>query len=150
MPEVERKLSNKQLDAELQKVKFKSASDKANFEQVSRQTWFRQYAKGSKAALVKITKKVKRGIRHGKYTYMQLTTGDASRGTVKKMKRPQVNKQLEKTMKKISRKQRENIKQKEKRAPSGRKYSYTEIHEGIHSKRAKEWRKKNKISEKDV
>ena len=154
--DVERQLSNKELDSELSKVTFRSLKSQKIFKEISSQTWFRQYAKGSRGQLKKITEKVKKGIRHGKYSYMSLMTGtpEQPRGTTKKPKKTKAEKKIEQKQAKIKktgvRKQREKIKQEERRAPSGRKYSYTEIHEGLRSKRAKEWRKKQGISEKDV
>lgn len=157
---VEHRLTNKELDAELQKVKFRSKKGKAIFDQITKQTWFRQYARGSNDAKNKIIKKVRKGINHGKYTYMSREDyeKEESQGKEKLTKQQkksqkkgkQVIQKQQKTQKKVERKQREKIKINERKAPSGRKYSSTEIHEGIHSKRAKEYRKKHGIKENDV
>jgi hypothetical protein len=159
---VERRLSNKELDRELSKVVFRNKNQQEIFNQIKETTWFRQYAKGSMDAKNKIIKKVKAGIRHGKFTYASKQLDEESRGFIesRKKKKSTGQKKLEKTQKKIqseqtqkkkkvSRKQREQIKIQERKAPSGRVYSKTEIHEGVKSKRAKEWRKKNNIEEKD-
>lgn len=169
---VERKLSNKELNDELKNVSFRSKEKQNIFEQISEQTWFRQYAKGSKDACKKIIKKVKKGINHGKYTYAIKEIESDVRGTTKEKKQKvkpkqkitkkeetKLKQQKKKTEKKIkepkkvirndNRKKKQIEKMQKDTAPSGRKYSATEIREGKGSARAAAWRKRNKINEND-
>jgi len=157
---VEKRLTNKELDRELSKVKFRNKKQEDIFKQISEQTWFRQYAKGSDIAKNKIIKKVKAGIRHGKFTYASKQLDEESRGFIEGKKKSKGKQRIEKAQKKIakeqkvkkekvSRKRREQIKIQERKAPSGRVYSKTEIHEGIKSKRASAYRKAHGIKETD-
>lgn len=158
----ERKLSNKQLDDALSNVHFSNAEHAKQFDHLSKQTWFRQYAKGSRAAQAKIVKKVRHGIIHDKYTDTNLSQLDEGwKRYYKPPKKSKAQKKLAKTqtkitketetkIKKSNRKQREQIKKQERKAPSGRGYSSTEIHEGIKSKRAQAYRKKHGIPESDA
>lgn len=154
---IERQLSNKEIDGELGKIKFRSEKQAKLFYFNTQQTWFRQYAKGSKAALAKIAKKVKSGIIHQKYGNSPLTTLDDG---WKRFVKPKPQKKLKATKKKIveqqkkvkvksDKKQRQKVKQTERRAPSGRAYSSTEIREGIGSKRASAYREKHGIKKED-
>jgi hypothetical protein len=157
----ERRLSHKDLDKQLSKVQFKDEDSAKLFYHLSGQNWFVQYARGSNAAANKIIKKVKSGIEHKQYTDTNMAQlDDGWKRYYKPPKKSSAKKKLEKEQtkivkeetkksKKVNRKQREKVKAQERKAPSGRAYSNTEIHEGINSKRAKEWRKKNKIKESD-
>jgi hypothetical protein len=161
---VERQLSNDQIDLELAKVQFNNENFAKQFHHQTQQTWFREYGKGSKNMLKKITAKVKHGIKHNKYGESGLNTLDEGwKQFLKPKYKPQaqqsfnntkeqtqlINDQKEGSNKNQRRKGREN-EIMQARAPSGRVYSYTEAHEGITSKRAKEWRKKHDIDESDI
>ena len=118
-------------------------------------------SKGSRFATAKIIKKVKDGIKHNKYGDTGLSQlDDGWKRYYKPPKKSKGQKQLEKDQTKIvkaetkkskiaDRKQREHVKKQERKAPSGRVYSSTEIHEGINSKRAQAYRKKHGIPESD-
>jgi len=158
--EVERQLSNKEIDAELAKVQFSKERHAQLFYFNTEQTWFRQYGSGSKSALNKIIKKVKNGIKHDKYGNSPLTTLDDGWKRFVKPKPTKAKKKLAKTQKKLvteqkkttkkqTRKTREKIKQTERVAPSGRKYSPTEIREGVGSKRAIAYREKHGVDKND-
>ena len=71
---VEKRQTNKQITEHIKHIIFKRDLDKNQstlLKQISEQTWFRQYAKQSKAQTVKITDKIVKGIEEGKYTYAQ-------------------------------------------------------------------------------
>ena len=158
---VERRLSNKEIDEHLGQVKFTKENEAKQFYHLTEQNWFRQYGKGSSAALKKITAKVKKGIKQNKYGGSGQDTLDT--GWKKFMKQKPVTKKQKKIVKekkkvtkdqtviitKASRKEREQVKKKERKAPSGREYSNTEIHEGVGSKRAVAYRKGHKIKKND-
>lgn len=154
---VERQLSNQEIDEELSKIQFRTNKQAKLFYFNTQQTWFRQYAKGSNEALKKITAKVKKGVIHQKYGNSPLTTLDDG---WKRFVKPKPKKKLVKAQKKLveqqkkttekkTRKKRATVKKTERRAPSGREYSDTEIREGVGSKRAQEYRKKHGIKKGD-
>jgi len=164
-------LTNKQLEDELNKIHFKNKGMQDRFNRIKETTWLRQYAKKSKIQLVKIVTKVKKGIKKGKYLsaseYEEFKKGKQIEPHVIKpkiKKKPKVKTTKEdnkavtvkKGKKKISaggkvltRKEKEKVKSNLDTAPSGRKYSYTEIHEGKGSKRAIAYREKNGIKAND-
>lgn len=153
-----KKINDWQLDIFLANVKFKNPEQQKSFDEVSKNTWFRQYAKKSKTARNKITAKVKQGIKHGKYTY---NSGSPEvRGFIMpKPKKAEKQKKITKEVKpknkivkkkgSITRKEREQIKQTIYRSPSGRIYSKSEIREGLGSKRAIAYRRAHGIPEND-
>lgn len=161
---VERMLSNEQINTELSKVQFTNENYAKQFDHVTNQVWFREYAKGSRTMLNKITAKVKRGIKHNKYGETGLNTLDEGwKRFLKPKYRPEAKKAFENTKEQtqIINEQKEGTNKNQRRkereqeilktqAPSGRVYSYTEAHEGITSKRAKEWRRKHDIPEDDI
>ena len=162
----QKKLSSEYIDDYIDKQNLKG-EQKEILKQQAGKTWFRQYAKKSKENLKKITEKVKKGIKHGKYTYDSKDSVGGDRGFVKpkikKEKKQKAGKKKTSGKKKVAGKKkvvsapkkkvvrtfRESEKQKSRVAPSGRQYSKTEIHEGINSKRAKAWREKNGIRADD-
>ena len=155
------RLTNEDLDRKLNSSsKNLSSEQKQIFNKIASKTWFRQYAKRSKENLNKIVEKVKKGVKHGKYTY---ESGFIEEGRgfilpkVKKSKKKQepktknvkVQTQTSKKKTNVKRKQRVVERQKKEIAPSGRQYSATELREGKGSKRAREWRVKHGIPEGD-
>lgn len=168
---MERRLSNKELDRELSKVQFSSNIHQATWDKISNQVWFRQYARGSSVALKKITKKIKDGIKKNKYTTSDLSkpvSGFEKPSKIKKKKKTSKGeKKLKKETEKLQKKTKRTVKEPEKvikqdkrkkrvveraqteKAPSGRAYSKTELREGKGSKRSREWRKRNGIDEND-
>ena len=158
----QKKLSSEYIDDYIDKQNLKG-EQKEILKQQSGKTWFRQYAKKSKENLKKITEKVKKGIKHGKYTYDSKDSVGGDRGFVKpkikKEKKQKTGKKKATGKKKVSTTTKQGVKRKvempkkmskrkEKeiarriveRAPSGRKYDDVELHEGLGSKRATEWR----------
>jgi hypothetical protein len=136
-------VSNKDIDNTVKRnMKGMSNFQKKRFSDVTDSAWFRSYARNSKEKLNKIIKKVKGGVKHGKYGRGSSPTEELPRGwkkpTPKKAKKEKKNQRKERAQKK-----------KSDFAPSGRKYSYTENHEGRGSKRAKAYRERNDISETD-
>jgi hypothetical protein len=153
------KLKNSEIDSAVIRAQADlSLSQGRQLNKISDKTWFRQYAKQSKENLKKILKKVKKGLKHGDYTYASKPEFD-ERGfiepkvkkgkKVKKAQKKEVVPKKQEKKQKLTRKEREQVKRTVRRAPSGRVYSPTEIREGVGSKRAQEWRAKNKIDVKD-
>lgn len=117
----------------------------------SKETWFRQYVKDSNLHLKKLTKTVKKQI---KQYYNKKGMREDKRGLIsdKKIRKGVTKKEMKDKVEKsqkLTRKEKEIIKLRYTRAPSGRAYSETEIHEGKGSKRAQEWRIKHGLSRHD-
>lgn len=148
---IERQLSNDDIDEELGKVQFSNENYAKQFDHITQQTWFRQYGKGSKSMLRRITAKVKSGIKHDKYGETGLDTLDSGWKRYLKTKQTKKVYESEKQVSqganmqqrslvqnntKLTRKEAEQIKRNYGRAPSGRELLYDEVHEGAGSKRA--------------
>jgi hypothetical protein len=161
---VERQLSQQQIFDQLGNVQFSNANYAKQFSHITEQVWFQEYAKGSKTMLNKITAKIKKGIKHGKYGDTGLDVLDEGwKRFLKPQYRPQAKKAFENTQAQteLITEQKEGTNKAQRRkereqeimkahAPSGRVYSYTEAHEGITSNRAKKWRRNNDIDESDI
>lgn len=149
-------LKDTTIDERIQSVKGLSPDEKQTLINVSEKSWFRSYARKSKAQLDKILRKVKKGIKHGQYTYTSASIESEPQGMVlpkvkkgkgsKKSKKPSKDYQTVagSTKKSKSKKQRKEREQK-KQVKEYKGYSKYEIHEGVKSKRAKEYRRKHNI-----
>lgn len=74
---------------------------KSTFKTISEQGWFKSYALKSQSQLRKITEKVKKGIRHGQFTYGSNKGGG---------QQPDKNKEKRKTIPKKTKNEKENDK----------------------------------------
>ena len=132
----------------------------------SEKMWFNAYAKKSKKNMNTIIKNVRKRIKEGKYDPRNPDyNADGIQGVEIpkefKMPKPKKKKKGKKVVKKkvvrkvempkkvSKRKEKEITKKLVKCAPSGRQYSRTEIHEGVGSKRAMQYREKHGIDVND-
>lgn len=124
----------------------------------SETVWFRQAARKSKTVMHGLLRKVKKGIKDGDYDYGKGARhpDEDKRGQMRKHLKPKIKKGKKKVkeskkkiikapIKKITRKEKEKIKQMKYQSPKGRKYSAYEIHEGVNSKRSIAYREKHGI-----
>ena len=130
---------------------------------VSEQMWFRGYAKKSKKQLNKLLKKVKAGVKEGKYgtsPKFDTPTQGYEKPREQQYEKPKVKAKPKRREKKVRIEKPKTGKAKIRRdkltaqsiimrAPSGRKYSMTELREGVGSKRAKQYREKHNIDIND-
>src|SRR5690606_20086145 len=105
----------------------------------------------SNLLLKKLTKTVKKQI---KQYYNKKGMREDKRGQIpdKKVRKGVTKKEMKDKVEKsqkLTRAEKELIKLNYSRAPSGRQYDSTEIHEGKGSKRARAWRIKNNIPVND-
>lgn len=70
------------------------------FKDITDQTWARQYMRGSKSQLKKLTAKIKKGVKHGKYTYKTPQSDNGTNGKIM----PKVKKGKKKSIKKVVKK----------------------------------------------
>lgn len=143
--------TEKEINEYIKKQKGLSEKQKEVLKNASKQTWFRQYVKDSDLKLKTLTKTVKKQI---KRFYNEKGTKIDRRGEIldKKIKKGVTKKEMKDKVEKsqkLTRKEREEIQIRYTRAPTGRPYSETEIHEGKGSKRAQEWRMKHGLSRYD-
>lgn len=162
------KLTDEEIDEKVEVYKKGlTASQRQAFDDISSNTGTRSYVSKSKKNLTKAFNKIKKNVQKA-YPSDGSPSGfeKPDKGADKKPfdlpkpkseKKPKAEKKpVEGKLqnkpavpKKIRRKLTLEKKKETLKAPSGRKYSPTELREGLGSKRAKEWRKKNKIPAKD-
>ena len=169
-----RKKTKEEIDKDInetiqEKLKGLNSDEQERFLKVTGQSWAMGYMRKNDLAKRKLLKKIREGVKQGKYGDTDLNAPKAGypyeeKPKVKKerKKKPVTKKQksaIEKEKGVIKSKKavypKEPRAQREKRlqatltAPSGRKYSKTEIHEGVGSKRAVEYRARHNIPKND-
>lgn len=161
-------VKNETIENHLENTKGLNNNQKNVLKHIGEQTWFKQYAKRSKENLKKITEKVKRGIKHGRYTYLSKELEPEDKDFImpkpKKVTKKKVSKPKKKvtkakptvvrpkkknitTPKETSDKNRQYTPETKKRVESARqKYpdaSNYELRHGINSKASQEYRIRN-------
>lgn len=162
------KLNDDEIDKKvIEYTKTLTDTQKEAFNRIAGTTGTRSYVKKSNSNLKKAFSKIKKNVqkaypKEGDSSGFEKPDKEESRDfelpKPKKEKKP-VEKKLDVVLgkkqtqpqlpKKIKRKLTVEKKKQELKAPSGREYSRIELREGLGSKRAKEWRKKNKIPVND-
>jgi ketol-acid reductoisomerase len=138
-------VTDKEINSEVKKrMNGLTKFQQNKFKQVSETVWFKNYAKNSKEKLSKLIKKVKSGVKHGKYGRDTEQREKVMRGWKKPT--PKETKKEKKERRKVREREK---KEKSPYAPSGREYSYTENHEGRGSIRAQAYRERNNIDAGD-
>jgi len=129
---------------------FKNPHEKAIFNKIKNEGWFKSYALKSKSQLRKITAKVKKGIKHGQFTYGNNKIGgkqpDKTKGERKSIpkKSKKENKRENEIQEKIKKSKSKTNKQKYK--SGSKKYpdaSNYELLHGVNSKASQAYRKKH-------
>ncbi len=131
-------------------LKTLNKNDKKIFETISKQGWFKSYGLKSKSQLQKITSKVKKGIKHGQFSYGNNKAGgkqpDETKGKRKAI--PKKGKEETKRQKEIEQKikaskSKTNI---QKLKTGSKKYpdasSYELVH-GVNSKASQSYRERH-------
>ncbi|MDD2208255.1 MAG: hypothetical protein PHU45_02750 [Bacilli bacterium] len=131
-------------------LKNLNVKDKNLFKTLSKQGWFKSYGLKSKSQLRKITAKVKKGIKHGQFSYGNNKIGgkqpDETKGkrkTVPKKEKPEIKKEKviqEKIKKSKSKTNVQKLKAGSKKYPDA---SYYEILHGINSKASQSYRQRH-------
>jgi ketol-acid reductoisomerase len=138
-------VTDKEINSEVKKrMNGLTKFQQNKFKQVSETVWFKNYAKNSKEKLSKLIKKIKSGVKHGKYGRDTEQREKVMRG----WKKP-TPKQAKKEKKQRRKEKETEKKEKDPYAPSGREYSDTENHEGRGSKRARAYRERHNIDAGD-
>ena len=144
-------LNDDTIDNKIKNTKGLDDKEKQTLINVSDKSWFRSYARKSKSALSKILKKVKEGIKHGRYTYVSLPAEQPQGIELPKVKKKETSKKKTAKKKTTSKKKKQSTVKSPKRKTTKKEksdykgYSKTEIREGVRSKRAKAYRKKHGI-----
>lgn len=126
-----------------------SSDNRQTLINVSDKAWFRSYARKSKDALKKILQKVKKGIKHGRYTYVskpieeprgfQLPKQKKKPTKPKKKKEKQIKKpkRIQKPVSEKTKKRMESAKQK---YPDATRF---ELQHGVNSKASQKYRQQH-------
>jgi hypothetical protein len=149
-----KKLADDELDFILAQTHFKDSTKQEKWNDVSNQTWFRQYAKKSKDNLRRIRAKVKKGIIHDKFNTSPKLGEEPNRGfempKQKKSKgkvKPVVHKNPKTTLLKAERKYtpetKKRVESASKKYPNASNY---ELRHGVNSKASQSYRVRHGFS----
>jgi hypothetical protein len=122
---------------------LKNPEHKSKFEDISKKGWFKSYANKSQSQLRKITAKVKKGLRHGQYTYGVQPHEVKGKRYVPKRKnkayKAQENKIIQRIKSSKSPKVKTRLTKGHKKYPDASEY---ELRYGVNSQKSQKYREK--------